>query len=90
MKLFIIGPVSREKEIEKIAEYYCKLGYDVEHVKRQSDKTFTELVCEAFKKISETDKIIAVQKKDSGLGKGTTYEVTFARFLGKDVSIFKN
>lgn len=89
-KIFVIGSLSRETEIKRVAEYYSKLGHEVEYVKRQSDKTFVELVCEAFRKISGADLIVAVQKEDGGLGDGTTYEVTFARFIGKEVIIFKN
>lgn len=90
IKIFTIGPISREEDIKRIAEYYKKLGYDVDYVRNQPDKLFVELVSEAFRKISEADKIIAVQKKEGGLGEGTTYEVTFARFIGKDVAIFRN
>lgn len=89
-KIFIIGPVSREKEIQIVAEYYRSLNHDVDHVRKQPDKDFTTLVYEAFQKISEADYIVAVQKEEGGLGEGTTYEVAFARFIGKKVYIFQN
>ena len=46
------------------------------------------LANEAFQKISEADSIVAVQKEEGGLGEGATYEVTFAKFIGKKVFIF--
>lgn len=39
-------------------------------------------------RISEADSIVAVQKEEGGLGEGTTYEVAFAKFIGKKVFIF--
>lgn len=38
--------------------------------------------------ISEADSIVAVQKEEGGLGEGATYEVAFAKFIGKKVFIF--
>lgn len=87
-KIFVIGSLSREKEIKRVAEYYQKLGHEVDYVRKQPDKDFTTLVNEAFQKISEADSIVAVQKEEGRLGEGTTYEVAFARFIGKKVFIF--
>lgn len=88
--IFIIGSLSREKRIEETAKFLRSIGCNVDHVRKQPDKDFTTLVYEAFQKISEADSIVAVQKEEGGLGEGTTYEVAFARFIGKDVYIFQN
>ena len=87
-RIFVIGSLSREKEIKRVAEYYQKLGHEVNYVRKQPDKDFTTLVNEVFQKIYEADSIVAVQKEEGGLGEGTTYEVAFAKFIGKTVFIF--
>lgn len=89
-KIFIIGSLSREKEIQSVAEYYKSLNYEVDYVRKQPDKNFTTLVNEAFQKISEADSIVVVQKEEGGLGEGTTYEVAFAKFIGKKLFILQN
>ena len=88
--IFIIGSLSREKRIEETAKFLRSIGYNVDHVRKQPDKDFTTMVYEAFQKISEADSIVVVQKEEGGLGEGTTYEVAFARFIGKKVYIFQN
>ena len=36
-KIFVIGSLSREKEIKRVAEYYQKLGHEVDYVRKQPD-----------------------------------------------------
>lgn len=43
-KLFVIGSLSREKKIKRVAEYYQKLGHEVDYVRKQPDKDFTTFV----------------------------------------------
>lgn len=89
-KIFIIGSLSREKEIQSMAKYYKSLNYEVDYVRKQPDKDFATLVNEAFQKISEADSIVVMQKEEGGLGEGTIYEVAFAKFIGKKVFILRN
>lgn len=63
------------------------IGCKVDHVRKQPDKNFEDLVWEAFQKIYEADLIVAIQKEEGGFGEGITYEVAFARFIGKEVIV---
>lgn len=85
--IFIIGSLSREKRIEETAKFLRSIGCNVDHVRKQPDKSFEDLVWEAYQKIFEADLIVAIQKEEGVLGEGTTYEVAFARFIGKDVVV---
>jgi nucleoside 2-deoxyribosyltransferase len=88
-KIFIIGSVKREKDIERIANLIASLGFEVDHVKRQPDKTTGELIMEAFHRIAEADKIVATVNEFGTIGDGTLYELTFAQYLGKKTGIFE-
>lgn len=89
MKIFIIGSLSCEDRIKTAADFFFQLGYDVEYVKRQPEKTFEILVEETFNSIFTADIIIAVTKEDGTFGQGTTYEIMFAKFLEKIVIALK-
>lgn len=86
-RIFVIGSLSQEDEIEKTAQYYEDLAYIVDHVRKQPDRTFSDLVDEAFRKISEADQIVVVPKKDGSFGEGVTYEIAFAKFIGKTITV---
>lgn len=86
-KVFVIGSLSREDYIVHISDKIRELGYEVDHVRKQPSKTLPELIAEAYKNIAEADKIIVVKKEDGSLGEGTMYELAFAKFLNKHISI---
>ncbi len=83
MKIFVIGSLSVEDSIKSVADLYSTLGADVKYVKKQPDKSLEYLIKEAFERISEADMIVAVPKPDGTFGEGTTYELAFAKHLGK-------
>lgn len=87
MKIFVIGSVSQELDIRRVANYLKELGHDVDFVKRQLNTPLSELVENAYDKIYEVDEVVAVPKTDGSLGEGTTYEVAFAKFVGTPVHI---
>ena len=80
-KTFIIGSISQEEQIKKLADKFNTTMY----VKHQPNKSFKQLVSEAFTNIEEADLIIAVKKPDGTFGEGTTYELEYARRLGKRI-----
>ncbi len=89
MKIFVIGSLSCAERIKAIADMYLELGDDVEYVKKQPEKPFEDLVDKALESISKADRIVAVAKCDGTFGQGTTYEMAFAKFLGKDITKFR-
>ena len=80
-KIFIVGSISQEEQIKKLADKFNTTMY----VKHQPNKSFKQLVSEAFTNIEEADLIIAVKKPDGTFGEGTTYELEYARRLGKRI-----
>lgn len=89
MKVFVIGSLPCAERIKTIADMYLELGDDVEFVKEQPEKRLEVLVDEAFDSISKADRIVAVAKCDGSFGQGTTYEMAFAKFLGKPITKFR-
>lgn len=84
---FIIGSVSQENDIINLAES-IKNEYDnVEFVTNQPTKEFITLVEEAFEKIEKSDVIMVLTKPDKTIGKGTTYELVYAKKLNKQIKI---
>ena len=83
-KAFVIGSLSQEQEIEKIAfslmdKYY---GY---FVSKQPNKSFDILVKEAFDTILISDVIFVLLKPDGTIGQGVTYEIEFAKRMNKKI-----
>lgn len=85
MKLYIIGSLTQSDKIEIVANYYKMFGHIVDYPKREANKSFDKIVDDCFSQINLADKIVVVRKEDGTLGEGSTYEVAFAKFLGKDI-----
>lgn len=87
MRIYVIGSLSCLDRIESIANHYKKFGHEVDHVEKAPNIPFEKLVENCYARINMADKIVAVTKKDGSIGKATTYEIAFARFLGKNIEI---
>ncbi len=83
-KAFVIGSLSQEQEIEKIA-FSLMDKYYVYFVSKQPNKSFDILVKEAFDTISISDVIFVLLKTDGTIGQGTTYEIEFAKRMNKKI-----
>lgn len=83
-KAFVIGSLSQEKEIEKIA-FSLMDKYYVYFVSKQYNKSFDVLVKEAFDNILISDVIFVLLKPDATIGQGVTYEIEYAKRLGKKI-----
>ena len=86
---YIIGSLNNcEQEIKDVADQYAKEGYSVEYVKLQPDISFAEIVDKCFNTIKRSKHVIAITNPSSpNLGKGTTYELAFAKQLGVPYTI---
>ncbi len=87
--IYVIGSLSRDEKIKEIAEDYASFGHHVDYVKKQPETPFSKLVEDCFDKIEKADLVLVVPRDDGSIGKGTTYEIVFARRVGTDV-IFLN
>lgn len=83
-KAFVIGSLSQEKQIKKLAISLMDKYY-VYFVEKQPEKSFEVLVKDTFDNISFCDVIFVLLKPDGTIGQGTTYEVEFAKRIGKKV-----
>lgn len=83
-KVFIIGSLSQENDISQFAQSLMD-EYDVKFVRKQPNKSFTVLVKEAFDNILEADILYVILKPNGMMGDGTTYEVEYAKRLGKEI-----
>lgn len=88
-RIFIIGSLSQADKIAETAAYYAGDIYDVRYVRKEPEKTFEELVTQAFDNIEWADIVMVVCKDDGVIGNGTTYEVEYAKRLKKQI-IYKN
>lgn len=89
MKVFVIGSLSCEEEIRKVAKFFKEeMGDEVDYVRKQPEKPLEILIREAFESISKEDRVVAVKKTDGTFGDGTLYEMTFANFIGKPITKF--
>lgn len=89
-KLYIIGSISMEEKIEKIAQLYADTGdYDVRYVKDEPNRPLKELIEQCFSNIRWADRVLIVPKEDGSIGDGVTYEMAFADFVGKRYDIVK-
>ena len=85
-KAFIIGSSQQEAEIQQLAAD-MQNKYKVNYITKQTDKSFEELVSNAFTNIENADLIVALKKPDNTFGQGTTYELEFAKRLRKQIRI---
>lgn len=88
-KLYIIGSISQKEQIKKTAQYYINTGrYKVRYVKEEPNVSLPILIYKCFLNIIWADRIYAIPKPDGSLGTGVTYEMVFAKILGKWVDRF--
>ena len=83
---YIISSLSQPKNniIQALAD---TLGGSVRYVKPEPDKSFTECVSNCFDNIEWADIIYALPKPDGTFGEGVTYELEYAKRLGKEIRI---
>ena len=73
MKIYVIGSISQEREIEDVAIKYENMGCDVRYVKKESDDLKFDLIRNTFLHIeSWADLIIVVPKSLNPLSFGYT------------------
>ena len=60
-KVFIIGSVSMEEELKKVADMYASLGLEVDYP-RKSCMSLCNCIMKAFRKIEEAELVVAVPK----------------------------
>lgn len=82
---YIIGSISQEKEIKRFAKEYSNMGFKVEYVKSEPDKSFPDLIHQCYNNILKASIIIAFTKPDGTFGDGVWYEIIFAKMFNRKV-----
>lgn len=91
MKVYVIGSISQEKEILKVAKKREILGDEVRFVKREDAPIrLGDLIQYGYNNIDWADLVLVVIKPDGTIGNGTLYETEYATHVRKPVTyIFK-
>lgn len=89
IKAYIIGSCSQESLIKKFADQLLMNlpTYGVRYVYSQPDKDFQDLVKECFDNIEWADVIYVILKNDGSIGRGTAYEIEYAKRCKKEINI---
>lgn len=90
IKAYVIGSYSQESQIKKFADQLLldlPVKYGVRYVFSQPDKEFQDLVKECFDNIEWADVIYVIPKNDGSIGRGTAYEIEYAKRCKKEINI---
>lgn len=87
IKAYVIGSLTQESQIKKFAKKLSSIGNDVKYVFSQPDKDFQDLVTECFDNIKWADIIYVILKNDGSIGRGTAYEIEYAKRCKKEINI---
>ncbi len=86
INIYIIGSLSQAKLIKKLAKQLKKENWHFNvkyvHKKKKSIKT---VIHNCFDKIASSNHIVAVTKPDGSFGRGTSYEIKFAKRIGTPI-----
>lgn len=88
-KVCILASLSQQSDIEEAVKHYKSHGALVDYPMKQPYKTLLEIDLDYMYRIASADKIVAVSKHDGSFGESVTYEMAFAKFLGKDVGVWR-
>ena len=87
-KVYVIGSLCQEMAIMNIVNRISKTS-DVRYVYKKSVKNFSEIASENFANIEWADVVIAVPQFDGTFSSGTSYEIEYAKRIGKRVIVAK-
>ena len=86
INIYIIGSLSQADFIKKLAEQLKKENshFNIKYVHKKKEPIET-IIHDCFDTIASSHHIIAVQKPDNSFGRGTLYEIEFAKRMGKPI-----
>lgn len=87
INIYIIGSLSQADFIKKLAKHFKENAcFNVKYV-HEKNKPIETIIHDCFDTIEWSQYVIAVQKPDNSLGRGTLYEIEYATRLGKPVCL---
>lgn len=93
MNVYVIGSLSCEDEIKRVADKYARLGCNVKYVEPETGY-LQDPINKCFRIIAEWADLVVVVPKSCCLvplitiGDGVKYEMAFADFMNKPVVIY--
>lgn len=86
INIYIIGSLSQAKLIKKLAKQLKKenLHFNVKYAHKKK-KSIETIIHDCFDKITSSNHIVAVTKPDGSFGRGTLYEIEFAKRIDKPI-----
>lgn len=87
VNICIIGSLSQANLIKKLAKQLKKenLHFNVKYVHKKKEPIET-IIHDCFDTIASSHQIIAIKKPDNSFGRGTLYEIEFAKRIDKPIS----
>lgn len=92
MKVCILASLSSEQErdnIQRLAHAYMQKGYFVIYPFPKPDVPRQTIFLNYLRNIDKADKIVVLTKSDGTIGDGVAYEMAFAEYLVKPITIFR-
>lgn len=88
INIYIIGSLSQAKLIKKLAKQLKTENwhFNVKYVHKKK-KSIEKIIQNCFDKITSSNHIVAVTKPDGSFGRGTSYEIEFAKRMGTPIYI---
>ena len=84
-RIFIIGSLSQVNELKEIADVLRK-DFDVTYVHPRPNDTIDVIIHDAFDEIEKCNHVVALRKPDKSFGRGTLYEIEFAKRIHKPIT----
>lgn len=86
VNIYIIGSLSQANLIKKLAKQLKKenLHFNIKYVHKKKELIET-IIHDCFDTIASSHHIIAVKKPDNSFGRGTLYEIEFAKRMDKPI-----
>lgn len=90
MKVCILASLEQDRDnIQKLAHTYMRKGHFVIYPFPKPDVPRQVIFLEYLRNIDEADKIVVLTKSDGTIGDGIAYEMAFAEYLQKSITIFR-
>lgn len=90
MNVCILASLEQDRDnIQRLAHAYMQKGYFVIYPFPKPDVPRQTIFLDYLRNIDKADKIAVLTKSDGTIGDGVAYEMAFAEYLVKPITIFQ-
>lgn len=87
MKICIIGSLQQETVMLILAKKYMMKGDFVIHPFLKTGIPQQTILLDQYRNIEESDRVIVLLKSDKTIGEGSAYEMAFAKYMDKPITV---